>query len=59
VAADLADTVTVVVTTVGAATFDACMAHLAAQDCRCTLRVIDRVAPMHAAAAATPRRSGS
>jgi hypothetical protein len=37
------------VTTVGAPTFDACLAHLAAQDCRFTLRVISHVAPMDAA----------
>ena len=46
---DVSDLVTVFVTTVGAPTFEACLAHLAAQDCRFTLRVIDRVAPMHAA----------
>lgn len=46
---DLSDAVTVFVTTVGAPTFDACLAHLAAQDCRFTLRVIDHVAPMNAA----------
>ena len=46
---DLTDAVTVFVTTVGAPTFDACLARLAAQDCRFRLRVIDRVAPMSAA----------
>ncbi|MEO8603186.1 MAG: hypothetical protein ABI629_11475 [bacterium] len=46
---DLSSTITVFVTTVGAPTFDACLAHLAAQDCRFTLRVIERVAPMRAA----------
>ncbi len=47
--ADLSASVTVFVTTVGAPTFEACLAHLAAQDCRVTLRVIAHVAPMHAA----------
>lgn len=46
---DLRDRVTVFVTTVGAPTFEACLARLAGQDCRFTLRVIERVAPMHAA----------
>lgn len=46
---DLSDAVTVFVTTVGAATFDACLLHLRAQDCRFRLRVIAYVAPMHAA----------
>jgi len=46
---DLSQAVTVFVTTVGAPTYDACMTHLAAQDCRFSLHVIDHVAPMHAA----------
>ena len=46
---DLTDRVTVFVSTVGAPTFADCLAHLAAQDCRFTQRVIERVAPMHVA----------
>lgn len=46
---DLTEQVTVFVSTVGAACFDACMAHLSRQDCRFRLEVIDRVAPMSAA----------
>ncbi len=46
---DLSDVVTVFVTTIDAPTFDACMAHLAAQDCRFTLRVIHHEAPMNVA----------
>lgn len=46
---DLREQVTVFVTTVGAPTYAACLAHLAAQDCRFTLRAIERVAPMHVA----------
>src|SRR5262249_10493069 len=48
-APDLADRVTVFVTTVGAPSYDACRQHLAAQDCAYRLEVIDRVAPMNAA----------
>ncbi|MFM9009938.1 MAG: hypothetical protein ACKON8_03450, partial [Planctomycetota bacterium] len=39
----------VLVSTVGAATFPRCMAHLAGQDCRFRLEVILNVAPMSAA----------
>jgi hypothetical protein len=46
---DLSHAVTVFVTTVGAPTFSACLAHLRRQDCRFALHVIDHVAPMHAA----------
>jgi hypothetical protein len=46
---DLSDAVTVFVTTVGAPTLAACMAHLQAQDCRFTLRLIENVAPMNVA----------
>ena len=46
---DLSDAVTVFVTTVGAPTFAACMAHLQAQDCRFTLRLIEYAAPMNVA----------
>jgi len=46
---DLSQAVTVYVTTVGAPTFAACMAHLREQDCRFPLHVIDHVAPMTAA----------
>jgi len=46
---DLSDAVTVFVTTVGAPTFDACLARLGEQDCRFRVQVIDRVAPMSAA----------
>jgi glycosyltransferase involved in cell wall biosynthesis len=46
---DLGDEVTVFVTTVGAPSFDVCLAMLRQQDCRFTLRVIDHVAPMNAA----------
>jgi glycosyltransferase involved in cell wall biosynthesis len=43
---DLSDRVTVFVTTVGAPSYEACLAHLRAQDCAFPLRVIERVAPM-------------
>jgi hypothetical protein len=43
---DLSDRVTVFVTTVGAPSYQACLAHLRAQDCAFPLRVIERVAPM-------------
>jgi hypothetical protein len=46
---DLSAEVTVFVSTVGAASFRDCMAHLAAQDCSFGLEVIERVAPMSAA----------
>jgi hypothetical protein len=46
---DLTDQVTVFVTTVGAATFGECLAHLRAQDATFRLEVIDHVAPMSAA----------
>ena len=46
---DLSDAVTVFVATVGAPTLAACMAHLQAQDCRFTLRLIENVAPMNVA----------
>jgi glycosyltransferase involved in cell wall biosynthesis len=46
---DLRDQVTVFVSTVGAASFDDCMAALQGQTCRFRLRVIERVAPMSAA----------
>ena len=46
---DLTDAVTVFVTTVGAPSYPACLAHLHAQDCRAHLRVIAYVAPMHVA----------
>jgi glycosyltransferase involved in cell wall biosynthesis len=47
--ADLSAEVTVFVSTVGAACFPECMAHLARQDCRFRLEVIVNVAPMSAA----------
>lgn len=46
---DLSRAVTAFVTTVGAPSFPACMAHLRQQDCRFRLQVIDHVAPMHVA----------
>lgn len=46
---DLSAAVTVFVTTVGAPTFETCLAHLREQDCTFALQVIDRVAPMNAA----------
>lgn len=46
---DLSEHVTVFVTTVGAPTFDACLQHLRAQDCRASFRLIAGVAPMQAA----------
>lgn len=46
---DLSDRVTVFVTSVGAASFDACLTHLANQDCAFRFELIDRVAPMNAA----------
>jgi hypothetical protein len=46
---DLADRVTVFVSTVGESTFGACLDHLRQQDCVVPLRVVDRVAPMSAA----------
>jgi hypothetical protein len=47
--ADLRDQVTVFVTTVGAPTFEACLAHLRQQDCEFGIEIIDHVAPMAAA----------
>jgi hypothetical protein len=47
--ADLRDQVTVFVTTVGAPTFEACIAHLRQQDCDFAIEIIDHVAPMAAA----------
>jgi hypothetical protein len=47
--ADLRDQVTVFVTTVGAPTFEACLAQLRRQDCEFTLETIDHVAPISAA----------
>jgi hypothetical protein len=46
---DLCERVTVFVTTVGAKSYQACRDHLAEQDCRFRLEIIDRVAPMNAA----------
>jgi hypothetical protein len=46
---DLSAEVTVFVSTVGAASFPDCMTHLAAQDCRFGVEVIEGVAPMSAA----------
>ena len=46
---DLSSEVTVFVSTVGAASFPDCMTHLAAQDCRFGLEVIEGLAPMSAA----------
>ncbi len=46
---DLSSEVTVFVSTVGAASFPDCMTHLAAQDCRFSLEVIEGLAPMSAA----------
>jgi glycosyltransferase involved in cell wall biosynthesis len=46
---DIAAEMTVFVSTVGAASFPECMAHLEAQDCRFRLEVIENVAPMSAA----------
>lgn len=46
---DLSAEMTVFVSTVGAACFPECMAHLARQDCRFRLEVIVNVAPMSAA----------
>ena len=46
---DLTHAVTVFVTTVGAPTFPACMAHVRQQNCRFRLQIIDHVAPMHVA----------
>lgn len=43
---DFSDEVTVFVSTVGAASYDECMAHLKQQDCRFRLEVIKNVAPM-------------
>jgi len=48
-AVDLTDEVTVFVPTVGAASLPSCLAHLAEQDCRFRLRMIENVAPMSAA----------
>jgi hypothetical protein len=47
--ADLRDQVTVFVTTVGAPTFEACLAHLRQQDCDFAIEIIDHVAPISAA----------
>ena len=47
--ADLTDEVTVFVSTIGASSFPACLAHLVQQDCRFRLRMIENVAPMSAA----------
>lgn len=46
---DLGDEVTVFVSTVGASSLPACLAHLAAQECRFRFRTIENVAPMSAA----------
>ena len=46
---DLTDEVTVFVSTIGASSFSACVAHLAQQDSRFRLRLIKNVAPMSAA----------
>ncbi|HLX28335.1 MAG TPA: glycosyltransferase [Casimicrobiaceae bacterium] len=46
---ELGDEVTVFVSTVGTNSLPACLAHLAAQDCRFRLRMIENVAPMSAA----------
>jgi glycosyl transferase family 1 len=46
---DLSAELTVFVTTVGAPTFENCLAHLRDQDCAYTLQVIDRLAPMNVA----------
>jgi hypothetical protein len=46
---DLRDQVTAFVTTVGAASYEACRDHLRAQDCDVRVEVIERVAPMSAA----------
>ena len=46
---DLSGNITVFVSTVGAASFNECMAHLDQQDCRFRLKVIKGVAPMSAA----------
>ncbi len=48
-ALDLSSELTVFVSTVGAASFTACMAHLDRQDCRFRRVVVARVAPMSAA----------
>jgi hypothetical protein len=48
-AIDLRERVTVFVTTVGGPTFAACLAQLERQDCRFTLQILERVAPMTAA----------
>ena len=50
---DLSSEVTVFVSTVGAASFPDCMTHLAAQDCRFGLEVIEGLAPMSAAKSET------
>ena len=47
--ADLSSQVTAFVATVGAASFPDCMTHLARQDCRFRLEVIEGLAPMSAA----------
>jgi hypothetical protein len=46
---DLSGDVTVFVSTVGTASLPSCLAHLAQQDCRFRLRIIENVAPMSAA----------
>lgn len=46
---DLSAAVTVFVSTVGAASYGECIAHLFAQDCRFRLQVIEDVAPMSVA----------
>lgn len=43
---DITDEVTVFVSTIGAPSFPACLAHLAQQDSRFRLRLIENVAPM-------------
>ena len=48
-AIDLTDEVTVFVSTVGETSLPSCLAHLAEQDCRFQLRMIENVAPMSAA----------
>jgi hypothetical protein len=46
---DLRSRVTVFVLTVGAATYEACLANLEEQDCTFALDIVDRVAPISAA----------
>jgi hypothetical protein len=46
---DLSDEVTVFISTIGASSLPACLAHLAQQDSRFRLRMVENVAPMSAA----------